>query len=121
MCVCCGWKRGKKEEEEFCFELKWVVEKPARPLGAERGGACGVWDSRQRRHIHTDTGSVGRKKERQAAGERRSSTPGLLFFVFWGKKKNFVRKGTICVCQLHGFMCEGRDVCVGAAVSICFL
>lgn len=122
-CACSGWKRGKKAE--LCFVLKWVVEKPACPLGAERGGACGVWDSRQRRHIHTDTGSLERK-ERQTAGElhffsytggdpSNSWTTFFLVCVFW-KTFSFVRRG-----QLYGFICELRDVCVGAGVAICCL
>jgi len=61
---------GRERKAELSFLLLWVVEKPARLLKAERGGACGVWESRQRRHKHTDTGSLT-QTERETAGRLR--------------------------------------------------
>ncbi len=113
-----GGKRGRRRSCVLYFN--GVVEKPACPLGAERGGACGVWDSRQRRHIHTDTGSLERK-ERQTAGELHLSTQETIL-------NSWTTTFFVCVClwktserDLYGFIRELRDVCVGAAVAICCL
>lgn len=92
------------------------MEKPARPLGAERGGACGVWGSRQRRHIHADTGSVERK-ERQTVGD----DPQLRDYFFFARFGELGQEGALCVCQLRGSACERGDVCVGAAGPECCL
>lgn len=62
-CVSSGGK-GKKAELRVLY-LNGFVEKPARPLAAEGGGACGVWESRQRRYKHTDIGSLEPEKKRQ--------------------------------------------------------
>lgn len=94
--VCMQWlERGRGRS---CVLYLWVVEKPACPLGAERGGACGVWDNRQRRHIHSDTGSL-EEKERQTAGDphfplrRQSSNSwGYFLFLLLCVLENFVRK-----------------------------
>lgn len=101
-------EKGKRRSCVLYF--KWVVEKPACPLGAGRGGACGVWDSRQRRHIHTDTGSLERK-EKQTAGDNLQL---LEYFVVFRKTCQKKKES----CQLYGSACELRDVCVEELVAI---
>lgn len=76
--ACVWWKKGK--EAELCvLYLNGFVEKPARPLAAEGGGACRVWESRQRRHKHTDTGSLEPPEKRQTRVRIPGTTGGGCF------------------------------------------
>lgn len=67
------------------------MEKPACLLGAGRGGACGVWDFRQRRHKHTDTGSLEQKKSRRRLRETIPNS-WTTFSLYFGENKLYVKE-----------------------------
>lgn len=90
-------EKGKKAELCVLY-LNGFVEKPARPLAAEGGGACRVWESRQRRHKHTDTGSLEPPEKRQTRVRIPGTTGGVL-----------QDKEGACVCQLRAL---GRERCL---------
>lgn len=107
VCVCVV--RGEKAELCVLY-LNGFVEKPARPLAAEGGGACGVWESRQRRHKHTDTGSLEPGEKRQTWAR----IPGTAFLAFFFSEGEKLRRRRAHVFVSCAHWCV-RDVCVGTA------
>lgn len=119
------------------------MEKPACPLGAEgRRSLWGVGLQTKEDTLTLDHRSPGRGRQLESLTFHlpKHRTPRILnswttlFFLFSFFSslnpslstassvvlENFVRAGPgVCVCQLYGFVCELRDVCVGAAAAIC--
>lgn len=90
LCVCVWWvERGRRRSWVLYFNGLWR-NLPVR-LELRGGGACGVWDSRQRKtHWHWITGARGEADSWRASlftspntGHPGSSTPGLLCFFFF--------------------------------------
>ena len=84
---------------------------------AGRGGACWVWDSRQRRRKHTDTGSPWRRGE-TAGGETRHTNSWTSFVFKSGrKKKQTFLFFAMCLSAVWIHLWAERHVCVGAAAA----
>ena len=116
-CACGECRKRKKAELCFCARVCVCVWRnlPVRSR-AGRGGACWVWDSRQRRRKHTDTGSPWRRGE-TAGGETRHTNSWTSFVFKSGRKKKQTFFFAMCLSAVWIHLWAERHVCVGAAAA----
>lgn len=119
MCACVQWvERGRRRSCVLYFHGLWRNLPVRLELREEEPVGCGTPDKGDT--LTLDHWSAGRSRQLESLTfqrRKRSTTPGLLLCVcvFW--KSLSEREARVC--QLYGFVCELRDVCVRAAVATC--